>query len=38
MLHFPPLRPFFLDERSANRVACSNTSRTPSPVLAEHSR
>ena len=32
-----PLR-FCFRDRSANRVACSNTSRTPSPVLAEHSR
>lgn len=37
MLHFPLfLRP--LVDNRARRVAVSNTSRTPSPVRAEHSR
>ena len=36
---FPlPLLPPWLLDKSAERVACSNTSRTPSLVLAEHSR
>ena len=36
-LEWPPDRPPFLVKRAA-RVACSNTSRTPSLVFAEHSR
>lgn len=37
MLHLPDFLCFLFDT-SASRVACSKTSRTPSPVLAEHSR
>ena len=34
----PLFPPFLVFDRSAARVACSKTSRTPSFVLAEHSR
>jgi hypothetical protein len=33
-----PLDFFFFETINAALVACSKTSRTPSPVLAEHSR
>ena len=37
-LLLPPLEPPFSFLSMAARVACSNTSRTPSFVFAEHSR
>ncbi len=36
--HLCPLVDLLLRDSRAARVACSNTSRTPSLVLAEHSR